>query len=35
MSKKEKFPLYLVAGEKGHPGAPVSGGREPEHHRLH
>ena len=28
--QKREIPPLPVAGEKGHPGAPVSGGREPE-----
>ena len=33
--QKRKIPPLPLTGEKGHPGAPVSGGWEPEHHRLH
>ena len=33
--QKRKIPSLSIAGEKGHPGASVSGGREPEHDRLH
>ena len=35
MSQKRKISPLPLTGEKGHPGAPVSGGREPEHHCLH
>src|SRR5699024_10552384 len=33
--QKRKIPSLSIAGEKGHPGASVSGRRKPQSHRVH